>query len=390
MGQRSFTLFYQPRIDIKTSKVSSCEALIRLRDGKKIISPAEFLPDAEKDGSIIEIDRWVMRQVVEDARRIFTGIFEENIGISFNISPLHFSRDDFFEGLMDIKRHTGDFKPRFEVEITETALITDIEKARSIIERLVEEGFGFAIDDFGTGYGALTYLKDFSVHTLKIDRSFISQILNDKKARAIVDAVIYLADKIRIKTTAEGVERVDEVELLSRMGCHEIQGFLYSRPLSLKDFILFVHSANKPVRKDNFIRWSDEYATHLTAFDSHHMILVNLLNRLYNVLQDEDARQEGSLKDYTGIVEYFISVHFVVEERAMAKYDYPKIKEHILEHRRFNKLFHGLKGNLSDINERNIFDLFNLLKDWFKKHEIKSDKEFANFVRGKLRSQLHQ
>jgi len=382
-----FTLYYQPKINLKTKKVESCEALIRLIINGKIISPNNFIPQAEKDGSIVEIDKWVFKKVIEDARRIFTKTFEEEIIISFNISPIHFSKDDIFKNLMNIFEKTKDFNSHFELEITESAFIEDKQKSFDIINRLKEEGFKFALDDFGTGYASLSYLKDLPIDTLKIDKSFIDDMIIDEKALAIVDATLYLSKKLKIKSVAEGIENIEQADLLYQMKCDEIQGYYYSKPLPIEKFILFVLSTNKSEKKNQFIHWSDKYATHLMAIDSQHMIIVNLLNKLYAVLKDKELREKTTIKNYLDIIDEFIHMHFETEDNYMQKYNYPKAKEHMIEHENFIKLFQEFKDTLSTTtNERDIFNLFKLLKKWFLEHEIKSDKKLADFIKAHIRN----
>ncbi|MFK5882185.1 MAG: bacteriohemerythrin [Sulfurospirillum sp.] len=382
-----FTLYYQPKINLKTKKVESCEALIRLIINGKIISPDNFIPQAEKDGSIVEIDKWVFKKVVEDARRIFTKTFEEEIIISFNISPIHFSKDDVFKNLMNIFEKTKDFNSHFEVEITESAFIEDKQKSFEIIDRLKEEGFKFALDDFGTGYASLSYLKDLPIDTLKIDKSFIDDMIIDEKTLAIVDTILYLSKKLKIKSVAEGIENIEQADLLYQMKCDEIQGYYYSKPLPIEKFILFVLSTNKAEKENQFIRWSDKYATHLMAIDSQHIIIVNLLNKLYTVLKDKELREKTTIKNYLDIVDEFIHMHFGTEDNYMQKYNYPKTKEHMIQHKNFIKLFQEFKDTLSTTtNERNIFNLFKLLKKWFLEHEFISDKKLANFIKAHIRN----
>jgi len=382
-----FTLYYQPKINLKTKKVESCEALIRLRSNGKIISPNNFIPQAEKDGSIIEIDKWVFKKVTEDARRIFTKTFEEKIRISFNISPIYFSEDDAYKNLINMFANTKDFNSLFEIEITEGALIKDKQKSINIINRLKEKGFKFALDDFGTGYASLSYLKDLPIDTLKIDKSFIDDMTSSEKTLAIVDATLYLSKKLKIKSVAEGIENIEQADLLYQMKCDEIQGYYYSKPLPIEKFILFVLSINKSEKENQFIHWSDKYATHIMAIDSQHMIIVNLLNKLYTVLKDKELREKTTIKNYLDIIDEFISMQFEAEDKYMQKYNYLKRKEHINQHKNFIKQFQEFKNAISiTTNERNIFNLFKLLKEWFLEHNLKSDKELANFIKAHARN----
>jgi len=385
--KKLFTLYYQPKMNLKTQKIKSCEALIRLIIDGKIISPDNFIPQAEKDGSIVEIDKWVFKKLVEDARNIFTKTFEEEITISFNVSAKHFSRDDIYKNLVDIFDNTHDFNSKFEIEITESAIMEDKQKSIDTVKKLNEAGFKLALDDFGTGYASLTYLRDLPIDTLEIDKTFIDEMMINEKTLAIVDAVLYLSKNIKIKNVAEGVENIEQAELLYQTKCDEIQGYYYSKPLPIEKFILYVLSINQPKQKKQFILWSDAYATGLKAIDSQHMIIVNLLNGLYTVLQDEELRKKTTIKDFLEIIDDYILTHFETKKNIMQKYNYPKIKEHMIQYENFVKLFNEYKKVLPvTINERDFSNLFELLKEWFSNQELKADKELANFIKSHVRN----
>jgi len=381
MTRSLFTLYYQPIIDTKTQKIQSAEALIRLiRDGE-LIGPNHFIPRAEKDGSIIEIDRWVLRKIPDDARMIFTKTFGEKIKISFNISAIHFNRDDFYENVIGMLNNAKDFRSSFEIEITESALIENIQNSVNTMGRLKEEGLRFALDDFGTGFASLKVFKNLPIDTIKLDKIFIDDMVDDKKTYAIVDSILYLAKNLAIETVAEGVEKIEQMEQLSAINCNEIQGYFYSKPLRLDDFILYLVSLNKPLKGNEFIHWSRGYSSNLVAFDSHHMILVNLLNTLYDILQNGRDEERFDIERYIGIIDNFISVHFSLEVRYMVKYNYPKIREHIMQHRRFVGKFQDLKETLFSANRQDVFNLFNFLKEWFIGHELKADKKLGHFIK---------
>ena len=155
-----FKLYYQPKINLHTNRVESAEALIRIEDNGKLIMPSEFISDAEKSGDIIEIDKWVFNRLIEDARYI-SMMSQENFNISFNMSASHFQQACLVENLEDIFNFTSDFISKFEIELTEYAIVDNIKEAISKMKILKEKGFNIAIDDFGTGYSSFLYLKDF-------------------------------------------------------------------------------------------------------------------------------------------------------------------------------------------------------------------------------------
>ncbi len=380
-----YCLYYQPKINCKTKKITSCEALIRLKKEGQIISPKNFLPKAEKDGSIVDIDRWVMGKIVEDARRIFTKTFEEKITISFNVSALTFSQKDFYENIKMMITKCRDFECLFEIEITETALINEKSKAIYTINQLKKEGIKFALDDFGTGYSSLASFREFPIDTIKIDKCFTDNIIEDYKTEKIVDALIYLAKNLNIKTVAEGVENLEQVEMLTNMECTELQGYYYSKPLPIEKFIIYVRSINQPSKNSKFIQWSKEYSTNLNALDSQHFIWVNLLNKLFSSLKNEKIRKQDNVQNYISLVEDFTHQHFLMEEKIMKKFDYPEIEQHLNEHNIFLKNFKKFQKNLTHIKERDIYDLFMIIKDWFLKHEVQNDRKLGNFIKKKLK-----
>jgi len=374
-----FTLYYQPKIDLNTNEVVGAEALIRLKDKDRIIPPSEFIPVAEESGEIIKIDEWVFRQVVKDAREFFVKS-NIDIRISFNVSALHFQKETFVSNLEKMFSSTKDFNAMFEIEITESAILKDIEKAKRDVKHLKETGFRISIDDFGTGYASLTYLKDFPIDTLKIDKSFIDRIETDKKSKNIVDGIIYLCNKLNINSVAEGVENAEQVDILKEFCCNKIQGYFYAQPKTLDDFILFVKSFNNTSEKVQFIKWSKMNTTGSYAIDSQHMIIINLLNNLFNILHDKKKRENFPIKHFIEILDRHIMKHYKVENLLMEKYNYPYMKEHLEEHQNFIEKYNDFKSSLSPVNERNLYNFFNLLKKWFYNHEIMLDKKMIDYI----------
>jgi len=380
LKNNQFILFYQPKIDIQNNKITGAEALIRLKKDNKIYPPSYFIPQAEKSGEIIEIDKWVMKRVINDSREIFVKSNQE-IQIAFNLSAKSFESSNLIENLEKMFHYSKDFNAKFELEITETALIDDIQKAKELLERLKEIGFTLSIDDFGVGYGCLTYLKEFPMDVLKIDKSFIDEITTNKKVEYIVESLIYLTNKLNLISIAEGVESVEQVNILKKLKCDKIQGYFYSKPLPLKEFLVLIESFNKPDKSAQFIRYSDKYSVGDYAFDSQHMILINLLNKLFAVLKNKEKRKDYSLNYFTDILDEYLKFHFKLEERFMKKYKYPETERHLKEHYKFLEIYNNLKNHLTDMNERNLYNLFNLLKEWFLNHEINEDKRLIEYIK---------
>ena len=378
LDNKLFTLYYQPKINLHTNKIDSAEALIRIEDKGTIIMPDDFIADAEKSGDIIEIDRWVFNQLIEDSRYI-SMMYQEGLNISFNMSFKHFTQAQFLENLENIFNFTTDFLSRFEIELTEYALIDDVTDAISKMKLLKEKGFKIAIDDFGTGYSSLMHLKDFPIDTLKIDKVFIDGINKDEKSVKIIESIIFLAKKLDLKVVAEGVEEVEQVTWLYENGCDEIQGYYYSEPLPINKFIKFVKAVNQIGNKNSFIVWSDKYVINNYAFDTHHMIIASLLNKLHAELRDKTMTEKTEVKEYFSLLYRYIDIHFETEEKFMKNSHYPDVDFHIKSHQDFKELLDEFGRNLSTSSKKNSYDLFIMLKEWFLNHELVMDKKMLEY-----------
>jgi len=370
-----FTLYYQPKINLHTKKVESAEALIRIENDEELILPFSFIPLAEKSGEIFEIDRWVFERLMDDSRYI-SMMSHEDITISFNVSSQHFNKKSFIENIENIFNYTTDFLSQFEIELTEYALIENIEKSKQKMDRLKEKGFRIAIDDFGTGYSSFLYLKDFPIDTIKIDKAFIDHLEDDEKTRRITASIIYLAKQLELKTVAEGVESVEQVEWLYKNGCDEIQGFYYSKPLSLEEFVRFVKAVNQATTKNSFIVWGSKYSIGNQAFDTQHMIIAGILNKLYDELKNKEMKEKSDINIYFSLLKRYIDLHFKAEETYMREHQFDGYLEHLKEHRSFKKVIEDFEKNLSGSNKKDALELFSILRSWFLDHELKKDKLF--------------
>jgi len=377
-----FTLFYQPKVNIYENKVVGAEALIRLKGKNGYIPPNEFIPQAEKNGEILKIDKWVVKKVINDSREIFVKT-NENISISFNVSPLYFEEESFVKDLENIFTSTKDFLSLFVIEITERSKLKDLPKAKEKLDYLKKVGFRISIDDFGIGCGPLTYLKELPIDTLKIDKSFIDKLTSDKKILSIVDSLICCCKKLNITSVAEGVENIEQVEKLKQLGCDVIQGYYYSKPLNLHKFIIFVKSFNHST-SSQFIKWSiKKYSTGSYAIDLQHMVIINILNKLFEVLRGEE-RSSFPIEYFIDILDEYVIEHFKMEEAIMRKYEYPFFQKHKNDHQQFLKEYNKFKKNLTNVNERDLYNLFNLIKEWFINHEMKDDREMITYLKNKI------
>lgn len=231
-----FTVYYQPKVDITSGKLTSMEALVRfVHPTKGIVSPGQFIPLAEQTGQIIEIGEQVLRKACLDTKRwVQEGLFTGRVAV--NISAKQFELPDLDDRINAILNEVGLSPLHLECEITEGTLMESPENALQMMKRLRERGIHLALDDFGTGYSSLAYLKRFPLNTLKIDRAFISDIANSNVDRHMVAAIINIAHNLGLKVVAEGVEEESQLDILRRYDCEMLQGFLYSRPLNAERF----------------------------------------------------------------------------------------------------------------------------------------------------------
>ncbi len=236
LEKNEFVLHYQPQVALGTGRIIGIEALIRWRNPELgLVPPDRFIPMAEENGAIVAIGDWVLREACRQAR----AWREDGIGtlpVAVNISTLQLQHGDFAERVLTIIAETGHDPRMLELEFTESILIQDVERVLGQVHRLKAAGITVAIDDFGTGYSSLSYLKRLDVDRLKIDRSFIRDISTDPDDAAIVRAITQMARSLRLKILAEGAETTEQTRFLLAEGCDEVQGFLYSRPLTADAF----------------------------------------------------------------------------------------------------------------------------------------------------------
>ncbi|WP_353096157.1 EAL domain-containing protein [Tissierella praeacuta] len=224
-------LYYQPQIDIKTNKIIGLEALVRWNHPDEgLLYPDKFIPLAEETGLIIQMGKWILKKaLIQGKQWIESG---HDITISVNISAKQFQYKGFIGDIINILSDSElDFK-NLILEITETTAISDIDHTLKILDTLKKLGIAVAIDDFGTGYSSLNYLNEMSVSELKIDRSFIWDIEKNQKNKMIANTIMVLAKQLELKVTAEGVENIEQLEILKEMGCDTAQGYYFSKPVS--------------------------------------------------------------------------------------------------------------------------------------------------------------
>ncbi len=224
-----FDVHYQPQCNLGSGEIIGYEALLRWNHPERgAIPPAEFVPVAEETGMIAPLGQWVLERACADARH-----FDEDCPVAVNISPVQFVNRDFVANVRAVLDRTGLDPRRLELEVTETAMMIDRERAAAIFRELADMGIAVAIDDFGTGYSNLAYLMDFTFQKLKIDRSFVARLDTDENSGAVISTIVGLSRALGVRTIAEGVETEMQATLLRAAGCESVQGYFYGRPLPL-------------------------------------------------------------------------------------------------------------------------------------------------------------
>lgn len=233
-------IHYQPQIDISNNQLFGFEALMRINSSKLgFISPVEFIPIAEETGLILPLGS----KVLYDACYYTKQLQESGYGgliVSINISPIQLNHPSFIDTLSNVLEETKLEAQYIELEVTESALISSLNKASTLLHNIIALGVRIALDDFGTGYSSLNYLTKMPIHTLKIDKSFIDNITKSTKDSYIADTIIQLAHNLNMTVIAEGVEDMEQLELLKKKNCDIIQGYIFSKALSTDDLYEFI------------------------------------------------------------------------------------------------------------------------------------------------------
>ena len=233
--RHQFTLMYQPKISLADNSVAGVETLVRWRHPEKgIIPPDYFISIAEETGQIIKIGAWVLEHSCHEMGALIReGLMPKDAKVAVNLSAKQFSDPDLLQTVLNILTQSKIDPLNLELEITESIIMDDVEAAIAIMDAIKSRGIHLTIDDFGTGYSSLAYLKRFPIDVLKVDRSFVMDIPNDKTDMAITSAVIAMAHKLSMRVVAEGIETQEQLDFLRENGCDDGQGYLLSRPLTL-------------------------------------------------------------------------------------------------------------------------------------------------------------
>ncbi len=245
---QEFEVYYQPQINAKTEKIEGSEALVRWKKDDKMISPNEFIPIFEKNRFIIKLDEYVYKRVCANIQEIKKQL-KELPKISVNISKESLSEKNFLRKYIKISNKYNVTPNEIQLEITERTTTDENVNMKEILEKIKEKGFSIAVDDFGTGYSSLNMLEMLPIDTIKIDKSFIDKIGEEKSTIDLLEIILYITQKLHLKTVAEGVEKSEQVKYLKEQNCDLIQGYFYSKPLEFETFKKYITYNEKNERK---------------------------------------------------------------------------------------------------------------------------------------------
>ncbi len=231
LDREEFEVWYQPQMDLATGRICGLEALLRwIHPQRGVVSPTNFIHLAEESGLIVPIGEWVFDQVCQKGLNLVDDALTD-LKFAVNFSARQFQEHDLTNQVVSIIERSGIDANRLEVELTENSILKDPGRASAVLHNFAKIGMQIALDDFGTGYSSLKHLRSFPGGTIKIDRSFVSNIASNADDAAIVRAIIGMAHNMRLKVVAEGVETTDQLQFLEQLNCDAVQGYLFSKPV---------------------------------------------------------------------------------------------------------------------------------------------------------------
>ena len=249
-----FSLYHQPQVTSE-GKIVGTEALLRWQHPRRgLVMPADFIQPSEGNGLIVIIGDWVLQMACAQIALWANDPQLSYLTIAVNVSARQFCETHFVKSVTDIVQQHGVDPGKLKIELTESQLSTDVEEIISKMRELKKFGIRFSLDDFGTGYSSLAYLKRLPLDQVKIDRSFVMDLLDDPNDAAIAGAIMTLTSSLGLEAIAEGVESKEQMEFLQRLGCHMFQGYLFSPPLPVEEFERYARAAGENMLQDLFAK----------------------------------------------------------------------------------------------------------------------------------------
>ncbi|APG85583.1 diguanylate cyclase/phosphodiesterase (GGDEF & EAL domains) with PAS/PAC sensor(s) [Sinorhizobium americanum CCGM7] len=239
LERNEFELHYQPLVSLSSRRVTGCEALLRWRNPERgMVAPSEFIPIAEETGLIVPIGEWILNQACRQAAQ-----WPEHVSIAINLSPVQFKHRNLVKAVADALSASRLTPARLQLEITESVLLDESEHNLQLLQELRSLGVKIAMDDFGTGYSSLGYLRTFPFDKIKVDQAFVRDLPHGRESLAIVKAVAGLGHSLGMTTTIEGIETEDQLAIVNAEGFHEVQGYIFSRPLPASEVSKLIDGA---------------------------------------------------------------------------------------------------------------------------------------------------
>ena len=238
LAHGQFELYFQPKVDVSSGRILGAEALLRWQHPERgMISPGEFIPILEASGLMVDVGRWIIDEGCRTLRGLNEkGLWGEGMRLSLNVSPRQFRGQTFVDDMARTLHEIAIPDNSLDLEITEGVVIQSVEETISTMTTLSSMGISFSLDDFGTGYSSISYLKRLPVSTLKIDYSFVRDIVEDRSDRVLVETIVTMGQLLDLNVVAEGVEEKNQLDILAAFGCNCYQGFYFSRPVPISDF----------------------------------------------------------------------------------------------------------------------------------------------------------
>lgn len=384
-------LYYQPIFNVVTGKIDQAEALLRWNHPTfGMVTPIEFIPIAERTKLILPITDWVIHETCTKLSSWDESKFGP-LSISINLSfvTIFDRREELFEYIKNELAKSGINPKRLKLEVTESSLVQDSVEVIKVFIRLRELGLSLALDDFGTGYSSFAYLKMLPLDVVKIDRSLINSIEIDQRSLKIVEAMMAVLHGLNLDVTIEGVETLKQFELLSDFNPDNIQGYLFSKPLKLKDFKLYYHASKDrgflPVNVNYFEDpslkelWKKEWNSGNKIIDYQHQDLMIQLRDLSKLIESNKIDSVQTISQFDNLL-IKISRHFKDETEILEESGYEYTGEHKAIH---GKLQEKLTEDFKSFKSKKVSaqDFLNFIEiNLFKQHFLEEDSKFFNYV----------
>jgi len=385
--QGELELFYQPKVNTLSGLMVGAEALLRWRHPTRgMVSPNTFIGIAEDTGLIVGIGEWVVRTACFAATEYNWDVIYP-VKVAVNLSVRQLVSGGFVSTVRSALAESGCRPEWLELEITESLLMSHSPLIMESLEALDEMGISIAIDDFGTGYSSLGYLTDFPISVIKIDKSFVDEIMLRQRNLELVKAIVSLGHALGIELVAEGVETGEQAACLDRLGCHIIQGYLYGRPMPAaefevwqNEFFLKRNAAGKKISELAHTQWRDYLTTGHDLIDAQHQELFKRITMLTQACRRDKGQGEISrLLDYLG--EYVLT-HFAAEQELLVSIGSSRYEEHKAAHDNFTEVVNVLRSRFME--EGATFNLTveinSVAVDWLTRHICTMDRDLASRI----------